>query len=94
MTELEIEELERKLNGSDSIIVEEAGKVDALSDHVGVYVRNVLPEMGAEDQADILDEEDVTIVMEIVEVIESGRKDRLPALKNVSKKKLLEETAC
>ena len=94
MTELEIEELERKLNGSDSIIVEEARSVDALSDHVGVDVRNVLPEMGAEDQADILDEEEVTIVMEIVEVIERGRKDRLPALKNVAKKKLLEKTAC
>ena len=89
MTELEIEEPERKLNGSDSIIVEEARSVDALSDHVGVDVRNVLPEMGAEDQADILDEEEVTIVMEIVEVIERGRKDRLPALKNVAKKKLL-----
>ena len=94
MTELEIEELERKLNGSDSIIVEEARGVDALSDHVEVDVRNVFPEMGAEDQADILDEEEVNIVMEIVEVMQRGRKDRLPALKNVSKKKLLEETAC
>ena len=31
--------------------------------------------------------------MEIAEVIESGRKDKLPALRNVPKKKLLEETA-
>ena len=31
--------------------------------------------------------------MEIVEVIEKGRKDKLPALRNVPKKKLLEETA-
>ena len=31
--------------------------------------------------------------MEIAEVIESCRKDKLPALRNVSKKKLLEETA-
>ena len=30
--------------------------------------------------------------MEIAEVIERGRKDRLPALRNVPKKKLLEET--
>ena len=45
MTELEIEELERKLNGSDSIIVEEARGVDALSDHVEVDVRNVFPGM-------------------------------------------------
>ena len=49
--------------------------------------------MGAEEQADSLDEEEVAIVMEIAEVIERGRKDKLPALRNVPKKKLLEETA-
>ena len=49
--------------------------------------------MGAEEQADSLDEEEVAIVMEIAEMIERGRKDRLPALRNVLKKKLLEETA-
>ena len=49
--------------------------------------------MGAEEQADSLHEEEVTIVMEIAEVIERGRKDKLPALRNVPKKKLLEETA-
>ena len=48
--------------------------------------------MGAEEQADSLNEE-VAIVMEIAEVIEKGRKDKLPALRNVPKKKLLEETA-
>ena len=31
--------------------------------------------------------------MEIAEVIERGRKDKLPALRNVPKKKLLQETA-
>ena len=93
MTELEIEELERKVNGSNSVIVEEARSVEALPGHVGEDVRNVLPEMGAEEQADSLYEEEVTIVMEIAEVIERGRKDRLTALKNVPKKKLLEETA-
>ena len=93
MTELEIEELERKVTGSDSVIVEEARSVEALPDHVGEDVRNVLPEMGAEEQADSLDEEEVAIVMEIAEVIERGKKDRLPALRNVSKKKLLEQTA-
>ena len=45
MTELEIEELERKVTGSDSVIVEEARSVEALSDHVGEDVRNVLTEM-------------------------------------------------
>ena len=70
MTELEIEELERKVTGSNSVIVEEARSVEALPDHVGEDVRNVLPEMGAEEQADSLDEEKVAIVMEIAEVIE------------------------
>ena len=49
--------------------------------------------MGAEQEADSLNEEDVAIVMEIAEVIERGRKDKLSALRNVPKKKLLEETA-
>ena len=49
--------------------------------------------MGTEEQADSLDEEEVAIIMEIAEVIERGRKDKLPALRNVPKKKLLEETA-
>ena len=49
--------------------------------------------MGAEDQADSLDEEEVAIVMEIAEVIERGRNDKLPGLRKVPKKKLLEETA-
>ena len=64
-----------------------------MSGHVGEDVTNVLPEMGAEEQADSLDEEEVAIVMEVAAVIERGRKDRLPALRNVPKKKLLEDTA-
>ena len=35
MTELLIEELERKVTGSDSVILEEARSVEALPDHVG-----------------------------------------------------------
>ena len=93
MTELEIEELERKVTGSDSVIVEEARSVEALSDHVGEDLRSVLPEMEAEEQVDSLDEEKVAIVMEIAEVIEKGRKVKLPVLRNVPKKKLLDETA-
>ena len=93
MTELEIEELERKVTGSDSAIVEEVRNVDAFPDHVGEDIRNVLLEMGAEEQPDILDEEEVAIVMEITEVIDRVRKDRLLALKNVPKKNLLEKTA-
>ena len=87
-----MEQLERKVTKSESVIVEEARSVEALPDHVGEDVRNVLPEMGAEEQTDSLDEEQVAIVMEIAEVIEKGRKDKLPALRNVPKKKLLKET--
>ena len=89
MTELEIKELERKVPGFNSVIAEEVRSVEALPGHVGEDVRNVLPEMGAEEQADSLDEEEVAIVMEIAEVIERGRKDRSLALRNVPKKKLL-----
>ena len=92
MTELEIEELERKVTGSDGVIVEEERSLEALPDHVEA-ARNGLPEIGAVEQADSLDEEEVAIVMEIAVVIERGRKDKLPAVRNVPKKKLLEETA-
>ena len=93
MTELEIDELERKVTGSDSVKVEEGRGVEALPDDLGEDVRNVLLEMGAEEQADSLDEEEVAIVIEIAEVIERGREDSLSALRNVLKKTLLEETS-
>ena len=83
MTELEKEELGKKVTGSDSVIVEDARSVEAFPVHVGEDVRNVLPEMGAKEQADSLDEEEVAIVMEIAEVIERGRKDKLPAKEEV-----------
>ena len=41
MTELEIEELERTVTGSDCVIVEEARSVETLPDHIGEDVRNV-----------------------------------------------------
>ena len=41
MTELEIEELERKVIGSDSVIVEEARSVEALPDLIQEDVRNI-----------------------------------------------------
>ena len=49
MNKLETEELERKVTGSDIVIVEEARSVEALPDQVGEDVRNVLLEMGAEE---------------------------------------------
>ena len=67
MTELETEQLERKVTGSNSVIVAEARSVEAFSDQVE-DVRVVLPEMGAEEQAHSLYEEEVAILMEIVEL--------------------------
>ena len=64
-----------------------------MPDHVGEDVKNALLEMGAEEQADSVDEEEVAIVMEIAKVIGRGKRDKLPALRNVPKKKLLDETA-
>ena len=90
MTELE---LERRVTGGVSVMAEKTRNVEALSDHIGEDVKNVLPEMGAEEQADSTDEEEVAIGMEISEIIDRGRKDRLAALRNVPKKKLLEKTA-
>ena len=60
MTELEKEDPERKINGSDSIKVEEARKDEALLGHAGEDVRNVFSEMGTEQQADSLDKEEVS----------------------------------
>ena len=78
---------------SDSVIAAEVRSLAVLPDQVGEDRTIFLLEMGAEEQADSLDEKEVAIVMAIPHVIENGRKDKLPALTNVSKKKLLEETA-
>ena len=64
MTEIEMEELERKVTGNYSVIVEEARSAEALPDHLE-DMRNVLPEMGAEEQADILDEEQAALQLRV-----------------------------
>ena len=65
MTELEIEELERKVTRRDSVIVAEARSVEALPDQVEENRRNVLPEIGAEEQADSLDQEEVALLRKL-----------------------------
>ena len=64
MTEIEMEELERKVTGNYSVIVEEARSAEAFPDHLE-DMRNVLPEMGAEEQADILDEEQAALQLRV-----------------------------
>ena len=56
MTELEMEELERKVPWSDSVIVKETRSAEALPNHVGGDVRNVLPEIRVEEQTASLDD--------------------------------------
>ena len=80
--------MERKATENDSLKAGEARSVEDLPDYAGEGMRNVLPTMGAKEQADSLDEEEVAIVMEISEVIERGRKNKLPARRNVLKDKL------
>ena len=87
MTELNKDGLKRNVTKSDSVIVEEVLRLCLI------IRRNVLPEMGAEEHVESLDEEEVDIIMETAKLIDRGRKERLPALRNVPKKKLLEETA-
>ena len=90
MTVLQIEELKKKVTGSDSVIVEERRSF-AWS---GRRRREKsLEEMAAEEQTDSLDKDEVAIVIEIAVVRGRGRKDKLPGLRNVPKKKLLQETA-
>ena len=43
--------------------------------------------MGAEEQADSLNKEEVAIVMEIAEVIERGRRNKLPALRKMCQRR-------
>ena len=87
MTELEIKELERKVTGNDSVIAEEARKVKTLLDHAGEDVRNNFQELGAEEQADSLDEEEAAIVIEIAEVIEREGKINCQLLEMCQRRK-------
>ena len=57
--------MERKVTGSDSVTAKDARSVEILSDHVGEDERNVLPEMGAEEQADSLDEERLSLLSKL-----------------------------
>ena len=65
MTELEIEDLERKVTRSDSVIAADTRSVEALPDQVGEDVRSVLPEMGPEEQTNSLDEERLPLLWKL-----------------------------
>ena len=92
MTDLEIEELERKLAKNDSYKGEERSADDRGS-NLGEEVRDILTALEADEEISNLEEEEVAIIEEIAEVLERRQKDKLPALRDIPNKKLLEETA-
>ena len=90
MTELEIEELERNLTENNSC-KEEERSADDSGNNLGEEVRDILTALEAEEEIGNLEEEEVAIIEEITVVLERRQKDEL--LRDVPKKKLLEETA-
>ena len=90
--ELEIEELERNLAENDSYKEEEKSDDDSCC-NLGEEARDILTVLEADEEIDNLEEEEVAIIEEIGWVLERRQKDKLPALRDIPKKKLLEETA-
>ena len=90
MTELEIEELERNLPENDSY-KEEERSADDTGNNVGEEVRYILSGLETDEVIDSLEEEEVVIIEEIAEVLERRQKEKLSALRDITKK-LLEET--
>ena len=89
MNDLEIEELERNLAENNSYKEEERSAGNNLEEEV----RDILTALEADEEISNLEEEEAAIIAEIAEVLERRQKDKLPALRDKTKKKLLEETA-
>ena len=53
----------------------------------------ILTALEADEKIDNLEEEEIAITEEITEVLERRQKEKLPALRDVPRKELLEETA-
>ena len=92
MTGLEIEELERNLAENDCY-KEEKRSADDTCSNLGEEVRDILTALEADAETGNLEEEEVAIIEEIAGVLERRQKDKLPSLRDIPKKKLLEETA-
>ena len=92
MTKLEIEKLERKLAENDSYKGKERSTDDTGS-NFGEEVRDIVTVQEADEEIGNLEEEEVAIIEEIAEVLERRQKDKLPALRDIPKKKLLWLTA-
>ena len=67
--------------------------VDDIGNNLVEVAGDILTALEADEEIDNLEEEEVAIIEEIAAVLERRQKDKLPALRNVSKKKLLEKLA-
>ena len=90
-TELEIEELERNLAENESY-KEEDRKVDDSANDLGEEVRDILTALEADEEINNLEEEKVTNIEERADMLQR-QKNKLRALRDIPKKKILEETA-
>ena len=92
MTELEIAQLERNIAKYGSY-KEEESSADDTGNNLGEEVRNILTTLEADEEIDNLEKEEVDIIEEVAEVLKRRQKDKLTALRDIPKTKLLEETA-
>ena len=92
MNDLEIKELERNSAENDSY-KEEERSADDTDNNLGEKLRDTLTALEADEEMGNLEEKEVTIIKEIEEVLERTQKDKLPALRDIPKQKLLQETA-
>ena len=91
MTELEIEKLERNLAENESY-KEEESNADGTSKKIG-EVRDISTTLEPDEAVENPEEEEVVINEVTAEMLERRQKDKLPALRDIPKKKLLEEIA-
>ena len=92
MTELEIEELERNLAENDSYKEKERSN-DDTGNNLGEEMRDIVTPLEADEEIGNLEEAEVAIIEEVADMLERRQKDKLPALRDIPEKKLLEETA-
>ena len=91
MTELEIEKLERNLAENESY-KEEESNADGTSKKIG-EVRDISTTLEPDEAVENPEEEEVVINEVTAEMLERRQKDKLPALRDIPKKKLFEKIA-
>ena len=79
----------RNLAKNDTYKEEERSANDTGS-NLGEEVRDILTVLEAYEGIGNLEEEEVAIIEEIAEVLQRRQKDKVPALRDIPKKKLLE----